>query len=102
MMTNIITKNYIKIPLYKRPIMIGGKVYKKLLKAGTIVGDELYKYDTNILYKIDLADLIRDKINQLNTNIDFGYKAVKGRGIYKNFIIKKRIDTDSETVFTET
>ena len=98
---NIITKNFIKIPTYKKAILIGGKKYKQLLKQGIVDGDALYKYDKNILFKIDLNNFIYDKINQLNKELPDGYEAVKGRGLYKNFIIKKKI-TDSDNMSTTT
>ena len=98
---DIITKNFIKLPLFKKHILIGGKKYKKLLKKGLVDGNELYKYDTNILFKIDLNELVQDKIKQLNYNLPIGYKAVRGRGLYGSYIVKKKIiDYDNQSIST--
>lgn len=102
---DIITKNFIKIPTFKKHILIGGKKYKELLKKGIVNGNELYKYDKNILFKIDLNELVQDKIKQFNIELPMGYKAVRGRGLYGKYIVKKKINNDDNqsisTILTE-
>ena len=91
-------REYIKNPQTNRLILVGGRLWKKLMS------ENVFNKNDKILYEIiddDLDDDIKNEklktakeiIN--NTNIDKKTQAVKGRGRYKNCIVKKkRKDTE--------
>ena len=84
-------KQFIISPITNKSIRIGGKAYKKLMKDGVIDGKIMYD-DDKILYKINIEDLIEMKKIQLNKELPKECHAVKGRGLYKGYLIKRNRD----------
>jgi hypothetical protein len=91
MSNNIPRKNDIIInPKTSRPIRVGGRAWKNLVNEGVIEG----RYtDPKELGKIteDMDDNdIDEKIQSLDRKLPSNYQSVRGRGKYKNKIIKRR------------
>jgi hypothetical protein len=75
-------------PLTKRKIVVGGKAWLKLvsqgiLEAGYIDEKELDTYDED--------DDVKSKIEMLNEELPMNVQAVRGRGRYKNKIVKRNM-----------
>lgn len=80
---------FVKSPVTGRSIVIGGKVYKKLQKQGHF--QEGYE-DENILHEYDAnsnTEIMKNKIEELNNTLPKNQQAVRGRGKYKNKIVKR-------------
>lgn len=86
--------DWINNPKTGRPIRVGGKVYLKMVKDGLI---EKLKDDN------ELEDLPQDeeeqqqRIKELNETLPDEFQAVKGRGKYKNKLVKRSKALPTET-----
>ena len=85
------TKDYVKNPLTKRPIKVGGRVYIRMQKQGYFQDNDYA--DKQILEDLgeetENIKLIKKKIDELNQELPKNQQAVKGRGKYKNKIVKR-------------
>lgn len=90
-MSDTIICKYIISPVTNKSIKVGGKAYKKLMKDGVINGTIMYD-DEKILYKINIDDLIEMKKAQLDDELPEEFHAVKGRGLYKGYLIRRKKD----------
>jgi hypothetical protein len=90
-MSNIPRKNDIIInPKTNRPIKVGGRAWKNLVNEGVIEGRyEDPKELSKITEDMDDND-IDEKIQSLDRKLPSNYQSVRGRGIYKDKIIKRR------------
>ena len=82
---------YVRSPVTNRQIKVGGRAYNKLVKEGYF--EEGYD-DDNILQEFGGEEtenmvLMKDKIDELNGTLPKSIRAVRGRGRYKNKIVKK-------------
>ena len=82
--------DFISNPLTKRPIRVGGRVYTRLQKQGYF--QEGYA-DKEILDDLggetENIKIMKKKIEELNQELPKNLQAVKGRGKYKNKIVKR-------------
>lgn len=90
-------------PKTQRPIKIGGRIYTKLVREGILQKEE-YK-DDNELYTLQEGDDVKEKIEEINKTLPRNVQSVRGRGKYKNKIVKRHkqpstIDTSRHTVKT--
>ena len=84
---NIPEKNSIIInPKTNRAIKVGHRAWLQLVREGLIDGDY---YDSNELYEMKEGDDIKQKIQELNKDLPINQQSVKGRGKYKNKIVKR-------------
>ena len=80
-------KNDIMInPKTNRPIKIGGRAWTNLVRDGLVSGN--YQ-DSNELYEIKEDDNVDEKIKELNQNLPLNVQSVRGRGKYKNKLVKR-------------
>ncbi len=81
---------FISNPITKRPIKVGGRVYLRLQKQGYFQEGYL---DDQILEEFggetENMKLMKDKIEEFNQELPENQQAVKGRGRYKNKIVKR-------------
>ena len=85
-MTKKNRNDYIKNPVSGRPIIVGGRTYNELVKQGYF--EDIYK-DENILDETENMELMKDKIDELNTSLPENIRAVRGRGRFRGKIVKK-------------
>ena len=78
--------DYVVNPNTKRPIKRGGRVHLKLIKEGLLENN--YE-DPNVLYEIEENDNIPDKIQEINEELPDDVQPVRGRGKYKNKLVKR-------------
>jgi len=81
-------ENYIINPLNNRLIRRELCLYRKLVKNGVISHD--YDNDKNILCVIDEESDIEGLKELYNEKME-NHRAVIGRGMYKNYLVKKKI-----------
>jgi hypothetical protein len=83
-------------PLTGRPIKIGGKVWKGLVKNSIILTNS-DRVDDKILYKLKSNTNIPKKIKEINNFLPDDLQCVKGRGQYAGHLVKrkKRISTSN-------
>jgi hypothetical protein len=83
-------------PLTGRPIKIGGKVWKGLVKNSIILTNS-DRVDDKILYKLKSNTNIPKKIKEINNHLPDDLQCVKGRGQYVGHLVKrkKRISTQN-------
>jgi hypothetical protein len=83
-------------PLTGRPIKIGGKVWKGLVKNSIILTNS-DRVDDKILYKLKSNTNIPKKIKEINNFLPDDLQCVKGRGQYVGHLVKrkKRISTSN-------
>jgi hypothetical protein len=80
--------NIIINPKTNRPIKIGGRVYNKLIRDGTL---RLNNNSSKVIFKFDNSytdDQLENIKNTLQHQNDDDYNIVKGRGIYENTLVK--------------
>lgn len=87
-------KEFVINPNTSRPVKIGSKTWTKLVKDGLIDGaDAVDKIaQEQIVGEIDdeLEDEIQEKITDLNKEMPVDQQVVKGRGKYKNKLVKRK------------
>ncbi len=81
--------SYITNPETKRPIIVGGRIYMKLLKKGIFGQDGEKIEDDHILCEYDESSDIQKKKNELTRDLPSNMQAVKGRGRYKGKVVKR-------------
>jgi hypothetical protein len=76
-------------PKTQRPVKVGSRTWLKLVKEGLVEG----RYsDPNELYEVkqpNQAEVVEQKIEELNQTLPSNQQAVRGRGRYKNKIVKR-------------
>ncbi len=91
-------------PLTKRYVRIGSRSYMKLCKNGTIKPDELLENNDKILFQVrdnNLSDeQVKLKLDTAKEFIDAGKYNIlrKGKGVYKNSLVKKKKTLNHEQV----
>jgi len=83
----------------QRPVKVGSRTWLKLVKDGLVEG----RYsDPNELYEVKEPAEVEGKIEELNKTLPRGQQAVRGRGKYKNKIVRrqKRPDPQELTEYT--
>lgn len=74
-------------PSTQRPVKIGSRTWLNLVKKGLVEG----RYsDPNELYEIKEPTEIEGKIEELNKTLPRDQQAVRGRGKYKNKIVRRQ------------
>ncbi len=86
-------------PQTQRPVKIGSRTWLKLVRDGILEGE--YE-DPNELYTIQEGDDVDEKIKEINENLPLNVQSVRGRGKYKNKIVKrhKQPSTTETTRYT--
>lgn len=89
---------YTKNPLTNRPIKIGSKVWRELVKEGKLSDKNVV--DENELYELKPADDSSEIIKQLDKELPPNIQAVRGRGKYRGKIVtrEKPFDNLKQTV----
>lgn len=81
-------------PNTSRPVKIGSKTWTKLVKDGLITGTNALDTiaEDHIVGEIDdeLEDEVQEKITDLNKEMPVDQQVVKGRGKYKNKLVKRK------------
>jgi hypothetical protein len=73
-------------PNTKRPIKVGGNVWRKLVKTNIL--EDKYS-DPAELYKLEPDEDAEKKIQELNKNLPINQQSVRGRGKYKGKIVRR-------------
>ena len=73
-------------PKTQRPVKVGSRTWLKLVKEGVVEG----KYsDPKELYEIQDGDDVDELINKFNQSLPPNVQSVRGRGRYKNKIVRR-------------
>lgn len=73
-------------PKTQRPVKVGSRTWLKLVKEGVVEG----RYsDPKELYEIQDPKETDEKINEINKTLPPNQQAVRGRGRYKNKIVRR-------------
>lgn len=87
-------KEFVINPNTSRPVKIGSKTWTKLVKDGLITGTNAVDKiaEDHIVGDIDdeLEDEVQEKITDLNKEMPVDQQVVKGRGKYKNKLVKRK------------
>jgi RecG-like helicase len=98
----MVKKNdYVLNPNSQRMVKVGGKVWRSLVKEGLLEG--AYEApDENILYDIEEVENIDELRNDFDEKLTPDIQAVRGRGKYKNKLVKRRkqISPEKMTEYT--
>jgi hypothetical protein len=87
-------------PKTQRPVKIGSRTWRKLVSDGII---ENQKIDEPCeLYELSETDNIEQKINELNKSLPITEQAVRGRGRFRNKVVKRRKQPSTEIVAEHT
>lgn len=87
-------------PKTQRPVKIGSRTWRKLVSDGII---ENQKIDEPCeLYELSEEDNIEQKINELNKSLPITEQAVRGRGRFRNKVVKRRKQPSTEIVAEHT
>ena len=87
-------------PKTQRPVKIGSRTWRKLVSDGII---ENQKIDEPCeLYELSQEDNIEQKINELNRSLPITEQAVRGRGRFRNKVVKRRKQPSTEIVAEHT
>jgi len=95
--------NHMINPLTKKPIKIGGRIYMNLIRDG-IIKNQTYE-DPKILDTINDDDKEEDiiiKKKKIKKNLNINENVVKGRGKYKNKLVKKHRQPKTSDVIKHT
>jgi len=80
-------------PSTQRPVKVGSRTWLNLVKKGLVEG----RYsDPNELYEIKEPIEIKEKIEEINKTLPRGQQAVRGRGKYKNKIVRRHKRPDPQ------
>lgn len=96
-------ENHMINPLTNKPIKIGGRIYMNLIRDG-IIKNQTYK-DPKILDTINDDDKEEDiiiKKKKIKENLNINEDVVKGRGKYKNKLVKKHRQPKTSDVIKHT
>ena len=84
------TKGEIMInPVTKRPIKVGSRAWLKLVKDGILHGEYVDDHVIGEFNADDETHKLQERIKALNKNQEPGVHVVKGRGVYKNKLVKR-------------
>ena len=87
-------------PKTQRPVKIGSRTWRKLVSDGIV---ENQKIDEPCeLYELSQEDNIEQKINELNRSLRITEQAVRGRGRFRNKVVKRRKQPSTEIVAEHT
>ena len=73
-------------PKTSRPVKVGGRAWLNLVREGLVSGQH---QDPNELYELKEDDNVEEKIQELNKELPINQQSVRGRGKYKNKIVKR-------------
>lgn len=92
--------NFVINPTTQRPVKIGSRTWRKLINEGLIKNTYT---DPNELYVVDKTTQdIQPKIEELNKDLPDNLQAVRGRGKYKNKIVKRQKQPSTDCVTKHT
>jgi uncharacterized Fe-S cluster-containing radical SAM superfamily enzyme len=89
-------------PKTQRPIKVGSRIWLRLVKDGILNGDYT---DPNVVCEIDpleAKDEIQKRIKTLNKKQPAGTHLVRGRGVYKNKLVKRNKQLNEQEVSKKT
>lgn len=89
-------------PRTQRPIKVGSRIWLKLVKDGVLNGDYT---DPNVVCEIDpheAKEEIQQRIKTLNKKQPAGTHLVRGRGVYKNKLVKRNKQLNEQEVSKKT
>lgn len=86
--------DWVANPTTGRMVKIGGKAYNKLIKDGLI---EKMKNDNELSDLPENEEQQQEKIKELNEALPDEFQAVRGRGKYKNKLVKRSKALPTET-----
>jgi len=78
-------------PLTQRPVRVGGKTWRKLVKEGITSGHYKDPEELDTYSKTEDSQSIQQKIKEANNKLPTGHQAVRGRGKYKNKIVSRKV-----------
>lgn len=90
-------------PKTQRPVKVGSRTWLKLVREGLVENNDYS--DPNELYTIQDGDDVDEKIREINQSLPPNIQGVRGRGKYKNRIVKRHrqpstIQTSKHTIKT--
>jgi hypothetical protein len=98
MITMTPKKEYVLNPISNRMIIVGNRPWIDLVKAGILESN----YQSNDITN-DSNDQIKNKITELNkNNKNKKIQYVRGRGVYKNNIVERRLELKPYDIIKET
>ena len=86
-------------PKTQRPIRVGGRSWLKLVREGLLEG--VYK-DPKELYEVQENDDVEEKIQEINKTLPEDVQGVRGRGKYKDKIVKRNKPPNTERTVRST
>ena len=89
-------------PRTQRPIKVGSRIWLKLVKDGIISGE--YS-DENVMGEYSQEESkqqLQKRIKDLNKKQNMGTHVVKGRGIYKNKLVKRNKQLSTQDISKKT
>lgn len=97
-MSSLEKTGYVKNPSTGRPIKIGSRNWHILVRQGILSGENFQ--DEKVLYQLKQTDNVEDTIKEINSELPYNIQAVKGRGKYKDKLVKrtKPLENLSQTV----
>ena len=86
-------------PKTSRPVRVGSRVWLTLVREGLIDG---HYSDPKELYTVQEQDDCDEKISELNQQLPINQQAVRGRGKYRNKIVKRHKQPSTRQVSEHT
>ena len=86
-------------PKTSRPVRVGSRVWLTLVREGLVDG---HYSDPKTLYEVKDDSEYEEKINELNEKLPNNVQAVRGRGKYKNKIVKRHKQPSTRQVSQHT
>ena len=84
-------EGYVINPKTSRPVKVGGRSWIKLVKDGLIEGTySVNDDDDNVLCDYKDDDDVEELRNQFNEKLGEGVEVARGRGRYKNKLVKRK------------
>lgn len=98
------SNGYIINPLTQRPVKIGSRLHLKLMKQN-IIQSQNEIVDKNILFELtgdETESDIQDKIREINKILPLDEQCVRGRGMYKNMLVRRNKSPNMESTIKKT
>jgi len=83
-------------PKTQRPVKIGSRTWRKLVSDGIVENQKVN--EPCELYELSEEDNVEQKINELNKSLPITEQAVRGRGRFRNKVVKRRKQPSTEKV----
>jgi len=87
-------------PRTQRPVKIGSRTWRKLVSDGIVENQKVN--EPCELYELSEEDNVEQKINELNKSLPITEQAVRGRGRFRNKVVKRRKQPSTEIVAEHT